>query len=334
MTFNAIYLERQGTGAPTASLRELTDDSIPPLDSAVTVDVAYSTINYKDALAITGRSPVVRRFPMIPGIDLAGTIVESESPDWKAGDEVLVNGFEIGELHWGGLAQRARMKTEWLVRKPETMSLYETMAIGTAGYTAALALMAIEAHGIGPADGPVLVTGATGGVGSIAIMLLAAGGYTVVAATGKTAEAGYLQHLGASEIIDRDMLSQPGKPLQRERWAAAIDSVGSHTLANLCASTKVRGVVAACGLAQGMDFPSTVAPFILRGVTLAGISSVMMPMADRLAAWGRLERSIDRAKLQGLSREIGLGEAIDASAQVLAGAVRGRIVVNVNQRIL
>jgi acrylyl-CoA reductase (NADPH) len=334
MTFNAIYLERQGTGATTASLRELADDSIPALEGAVTVDVAYSTINYKDALAISGRSPVVRRFPMIPGIDLAGTIVESESQDWKAGVEVLVNGFEIGELHWGGLAQRARMKTEWLVRKPETMSLYETMAIGTAGYTAALALMAIEAHGIGPADGPVLVTGATGGVGSIAIMLLAAGGYTVVAATGKTAEAGYLQQLGASEIIDRDMLSQPGKPLQRERWAAAIDSVGSHTLANLCASTKVRGVVAACGLAQGMDFPSTVAPFILRGVTLAGISSVMMPMADRLAAWGRLERSIDRAKLRGLSREIGLGEAIDASAQVLAGAVRGRIVVNVNQRIL
>jgi acrylyl-CoA reductase (NADPH) len=334
MTFNAIYLERQGTGATTASLRELADDSIPPLDGAVTVDVAYSTINYKDALAITGKSPVVRRFPMIPGIDLAGTIVESQSPDWKAGDEVLVNGFEIGELHWGGLAQRARMKTEWLVRKPETMSLYETMAIGTAGYTAALALMAIEAHGIGPADGPVLVTGATGGVGSIAIMLLAAGGYTVVAATGKTAEAGYLQQLGASEIIDREMLSQPGKPLQRERWAAAIDSVGSHTLANLCASTKFRGVVAACGLAQGMDFPATVAPFILRGVTLAGISSVMMPMAERLAAWGRLERSIDRAKLQGLSREIGLGAAIDASAQVLAGTVRGRMVVNVNQRIL
>jgi acrylyl-CoA reductase (NADPH) len=330
-SFRALYLERSPSGATTASLRELREEETPALDGAVTVDVAYSTINYKDALAITGKSPVVRRFPMIPGIDLAGTIVESESPDWRPGDEVLVNGFEIGELHWGGLAQRARMKTEWLVRRPETMSLYETMAIGTAGYTAALALMAIEAHGIEPGDGPVLATGATGGVGSIAIMLLAASGYTVVAATGKTGEAGYLQQLGASDVIDRETLSQPGKPLQRERWAAAIDSVGSHTLANICASTKFRGVVAACGLAQGMDLPATVAPFILRGVTLAGISSVMMPMDERLAAWRRLERSIDRAKLQRLSREIGLGAAIEASAQVLAGAIRGRMVVNVNQ---
>ena len=330
-TIRAIYLDKREGGDTTASVREIDDRDVVPPDDAVTVDVAYSTINYKDALAITGSAPVVRRFPMVPGIDLAGTVVDSQSPAWRAGDEVLVNGWEIGEVHWGGLAQRARVNAGWLVRKPETMTLYETMAIGTAGYTASLAMMVLEAHGVGPDAGPVLVTGATGGVGSIAIMLLAAAGYHVVASTGKMAEAEYLRQLGAREIVDRDLLSSPGKPLQRERWAAAVDSVGSHTLANICAATKYRGVVTACGLAQGMDFPATVAPFILRGITLAGISSVMMPMQERLAAWQKIERLIDRPQLQALSREIGLNEAIPAAAQLLAGAVRGRLVVNVNR---
>jgi acrylyl-CoA reductase (NADPH) len=330
-TFRAIYLDKQGAGETTAAVRDLDDRDMPPVDDPVTVEVAYSTINYKDALAISGKSPVVRRFPMVPGIDLAGTVVASQSPAWQAGDEVLVNGWEIGELHWGGLAQRARAKAEWLVRKPETMTLYETMAIGTAGYTAALAVIALEVHGVGPDAGTVLVTGATGGVGSIAIMLLASSGYHVAASTGKKTEREYLRQLGASEIFDRDTLSVPGKPLQRERWAAAIDSVGSHTLANICASTKYRGVVAACGLAQGMDFPATVAPFILRGITVAGISSVLMPLKERLAAWQKIERLIDRPQLHALSREIGLSAAIPAAAQLLDGAVRGRLVVNVNR---
>jgi acrylyl-CoA reductase (NADPH) len=329
-TFRAIYLDKDGAAETTASVRDLDDRDVPTLDDAVTVDVAYSTINYKDALAITGSAPVVRRFPMVPGIDLAGTVVESQNPAWRTGDEVLVNGWEIGEVHWGGLAQRARVKADWLVRKPETMTLYETMAIGTAGYTAALAVMALEASGIGPDAGAVLVTGATGGVGSIAIMLLAASGYHIAASTGKMTEGDYLRQLGAKEIVDRGTLSGPGKPLQRERWAAAIDSLGSHTLANICASTKYRGVVAACGLAQGLDFPATVAPFILRGITLAGISSVLMPLDERLAAWQKIERLIDRPQLRALSREIGLSDAIPAAAQLLAGAVRGRLVVNVN----
>jgi acrylyl-CoA reductase (NADPH) len=329
--FRAIWLERQSSAETAAVVRDLDDGDIPPLADAVTIDVAYSTINYKDALAITGRAPVVRRFPMVPGIDLAGTVAESRSPMWKSGDEVLVNGYEIGEVYWGGLAGRARVKADWLIRKPGTMTLFETMAVGTAGYTAALALMRLEAHGVDRNVGPVLVTGATGGVGSLAIMLLAASGYTVTASTGKTSEAEYLRELGATEVIDRDALTRPGKPLQPERWAAAIDSVGSHTLANVCASVKYRGVVAACGLAQGMDLPATVAPFILRGVTLAGISSVLTPMEERLAAWSRIERLINRPGLQRLSREIGLADGIPVSHDVLAGAVRGRAVVNVNR---
>jgi acrylyl-CoA reductase (NADPH) len=328
-TFRAIHLDRRETGETAASVRDLDERDIPPLDDAVTVEVAYSTINYKDALAITGAAPVVRRFPMVPGIDLAGTVVDSQSPEWKPGDEVLVNGCEIGEVYWGGLAQRARVRAVWLVRKPATLTLYETMAVGTAGYTAALALMAIEACGADRDSGPVLVTGGTGGVGSIAIMLLAASGYTVAASTGKLAEAEYLRGLGAAEIIDRETLSRPGKPLQRERWVAAIDSVGSHTLANVCASTIHGGVVAACGLAQGMDLPATVAPFILRGITLAGISSVMRPLPDRLAAWQRIERLIDREKLRDLSREIALGDVIGTAPRFLEGAVRGRLVVDV-----
>ncbi|MGH9310661.1 MAG: MDR family oxidoreductase [Vicinamibacterales bacterium] len=327
----AIYLEKTRSGATTAAIRQLDDGDFPASEHDVVLDVAYSSLNYKDALAITGRSPVVRRFPMVPGIDLAGTVAESRSAKWQRGDEVLVTGYEIGEVHWGGLARRARVKSEWLVRKPETMTLFETMAVGTAGFTAALAMTALEAHGGGPDAGPVLVTGATGGVGSIGIMLLAASGYTVAASTGKSHEADYLRQLGAREIVDRGALSAPGKPLQRERWAGAIDSVGSHTLANVCASMKPRGVVAACGLAQGMDFPATVAPFILRGVTLAGVSSVMTPMPERLAAWQKIERLIAHEQLRGLAREIGLEEALDLSPQVLAGAVRGRLVVNVNR---
>jgi acrylyl-CoA reductase (NADPH) len=331
-TFRAIYLDRaDATGPSLASVRDLRDDDVPALEPAVSVDVAYSTVNYKDALAITGRSPVVRRFPMVPGIDLAGTVVRSDDTAWPAGTEVVVNGWEIGELYWGGLAQRARMKTDWLIRRPDAMSLYDTMAVGTAGYTAALAVLALERHGIGPPSGDVLVTGATGGVGSLAVMLLAASGFRVVASTGKPAEAHYLEQLGAAAIVDRDSLSAPGKPLQKERWAAAIDVVGSHTLANVCASTRYGGVVAACGLAQGMDLPATVAPFILRGVTLVGINSVLTPREQRRAAWRKLEQLVDRVRLGALSREVALSDAIPAAADLLAGRVRGRIVVNVNR---
>jgi acrylyl-CoA reductase (NADPH) len=330
--FRAIYLERSGPSGPTlASVREVTDGDIPALDGAVLVDVAYSTLNYKDALAITGRSPVVRRFPMIPGIDLSGTITASEDAAWPTGTDVIVNGWEIGELYWGGLAQRARMKTDWLLRRPDTLSLYDTMAAGTAGYTAALAVRALERHGVEPGAGDVLVTGATGGVGSLAVMLLAASGFRVVASTGKPAEAVYLEQLGAAAVVDRGSLSAPGTPLQKERWAAAIDAVGSHTLANVCASTRYGGVVAACGLAQGMDFPATVAPFILRGVTLAGINSVLTPRSERIAAWQMIERLANRQRLRALSREVALADAIPAASELLAGRVRGRIVVDVNQ---
>ena len=320
----AIYLEKDSP----AIVRDLDDGDLPD-QGDVTVDVAYSTINYKDALAITGRSPVVRRFPMVPGIDLAGTVVHSTSPDWHTGDAVIVNGWEIGEKYWGGLAQRARVRGEWLVRKPDALTLYDVMAVGTAGYTAALSIMAIERHGATPEIGEVLVTGATGGVGSLAIVMLGALGYRVVASTGKPHEADYLRQLGAAEVIDRASLAQPGKPLQTERWAAAIDTVGSHTLVNVCGSTKYDGIVAVCGLAQGMDFPATVAPFILRGVTLAGINSVLTPIDRRRAAWTMIERLVERAKLRRLSREIGLEAAIAAAPTVLAGAVTGRLVVNV-----
>jgi acrylyl-CoA reductase (NADPH) len=331
-TFRAIYLDRADPTAPSlASVRDLREDDVPALEPAVIVEVAYSTVNYKDALAITGRAPVVRRFPMVPGIDLAGRVGRSDDTAWPAGTEVVVNGWEIGELYWGGLAQRARMKTDWLIRRPEAMSLYDTMAVGTAGYTAALAVLALERHGITPPSGDILVTGATGGVGSLAVMLLAASGFRVVASTGKPAEAHYLEQLGAAAIVDRGSLSAPGKPLQKERWAAAIDVVGSHTLANVCASTKYGGVVAACGLTQGMDLPATVAPFILRGVTLVGINSVLTPRELRAAAWRKLEQFVDRVRLGALSREVALSDAIPAAAELLAGRVRGRIVVDVNR---
>jgi acrylyl-CoA reductase (NADPH) len=297
----------------------------------VTVRVAYSTLNYKDALAITGKGPVVRNFPMVPGIDLVGTVEESRHAELRAGDAVVLNGWGVGETHWGGLAQRARVKGDWLVPLPAAYSPRQAMAIGTAGYTAMLCVIALERHGVTPERGEILVTGAAGGVGSVAVTLLAKLGFTVVASTGRPEEADYLRTLGASEIVDRAQFSAPGKPLARERWVGAVDTVGSHTLANVCASMKYRGVVAACGLAQGMDLPATVAPFILRGVTLAGVDSVYCPRPERLEAWQRLARDLDASRLELIAHEIGLAEAIPVAADLLAGKVRGRVIVDVNR---
>lgn len=326
--FNGILIEKDQQGY-RANLQRISDEQLPPGD--VTVRVAYSTLNFKDGLAITGSSPVVRSFPMVPGIDLAGTVEASAHPDYQVGDEVLLNGWGVGEGHWGGLAQKARLDGNWLIPLPKAFSAAQSMAIGTAGYTAMLAILALERHGVTPEQGEVLVTGANGGVGSFSIALLARLGYRVVASTGRTAEHAYLQQLGASEIIDRASLSQPGKPLAKERWAAVIDSVGSHTLANACAATRANGTVAACGLAQGMDFPASVAPFILRGVTLAGINSVTQPKALRMLAWDRLGQDLDPALLPLISQEIGLSEAIEAAPRLLAGQLRGRVVVDVNR---
>jgi acrylyl-CoA reductase (NADPH) len=325
--YKALLIEKDA-GGTRAGLRDLDEDNLPEGD--VTVRVAYSTLNYKDALAITGRSPVVRRFPLVAGIDFAGTVESSSHPAWKPGDLVILNGWGVGETHSGGLAQRARVRGDWLVALPAPLTLRQAMAIGTAGYTAMLCVMALEGHGLKPGDGDVLVTGANGGVGGVAIVLLARLGYRVVASTGRLNEAEALKALGAAEVISRDELSGPGKPLAKERWAGVVDTVGSHTLANACASTRYRGAVAACGLAQGMDFPATVAPFILRGVTLYGIDSVMAPKALREQAWARLARDLDLAKLDRLVREIPLAQAIDAAAEILAGRVRGRLVVDVN----
>lgn len=327
--FNAILIEKDEAGY-RAGLAQLSDECLPEGD--VTVRVAYSTLNYKDGLAITGKGPVVRSFPMVPGIDLAGTVEASSYPGIAAGDTVVLNGWGVGEGHWGGLAQRARLKGNWLVPLPTAFTPHQAMAIGTAGYTAMLCVLALERHGVTPEQGEILVTGAAGGVGSVAVAVLAKLGYRVVASTGRAEEGAYLTALGAAEVIDRAQFSGPGKPLARERWAGAVDSVGSHTLANVCAGMKYRGTVAACGLAQGMDFPATVAPFILRGVTLAGVDSVMCPRADRLEAWTRLARDLDPAKLEIIgSREIGLAEAIPVAADILAGKVRGRVVVDVNR---
>ena len=297
----------------------------------VTVKVEWSTLNYKDGLAITGKSPVVRRFPMVPGIDFAGTVTESSNPAWKTGDTVILNGWGVGETHCGGLAGVARVKGEWLVARPAAFTARQTMAIGTAGYTAMLCVLALEKHGIKPEDGEILVTGANGGVGSVAIALLAKLGYTVVASTGRPAEADYLKSLGAAAIIERSELATPGKPLARERWAGVVDTVGSHTLANACATTKYRGAVAACGLAGGMDLPASVAPFILRGVTLYGIDSVMAPLAVRQEAWQRLARDLDPAKLEAITHEIPLSGAIAVAGDLLDGKVRGRVVVDITR---
>jgi acrylyl-CoA reductase (NADPH) len=323
--FKGILIHKDDNGY-RAELSDINDTQLPQGD--VTVRVSHSTLNYKDGLAITGKGPIVRQFPMVPGVDLAGTVEHSSDPDFKPGDQVVLNGWGVGEAHWGGLAQRARLQGKWLIPLPAAFSAAEAMAIGTAGYTAMLSIMALEKNGLTPDKGEVLVTGANGGVGSFAIALLARLGYRVVASTGRVSESAYLTSLGASEIIDRATLAEPGRPLAKERWAGAIDSVGSHTLANICASTRYWGTVAACGLAQGMEFPASVAPFILRGVTLAGIDSVMRPRQDRIDAWARLARDLDVSLLPLISREIGLSEVIDTAHALMDGHVRGRIVVD------
>ncbi|VTZ25387.1 putative oxidoreductase, Zn-dependent and NAD(P)-binding [Methylocella tundrae] len=325
--FKGLLTDKAG-GSYATKLTQLDEAQLP--DGDVTVRVAYSTLNYKDALAITGRFPVVRHFPMVPGIDLVGAVEDSGSPKFKRGDLVLVNGFGIGDVHWGGLAERARLKSDWLIPLPKAFTPRQAMAIGTAGYTAMLCVMALEHNGVTPDKGEVLVTGAAGGVGSIAIALLHKLGYAVVASTGRAAEADYLKGLGAREVIDRAKLSSPGEPLQKERWAGAIDSVGSHTLANVLAAMRYGGAAAACGLAQGLDLPGSVAPFILRGVTLAGIDSVYRPMPDRLEAWRRLSSDLDTRRLDSLTHQIGLDETIGYASKILEGAVRGRLVVAID----
>jgi acrylyl-CoA reductase (NADPH) len=299
------------------------------MDGDVTVRVEWSTLNYKDGLAITGKAPVVRRFPMIPGIDFAGTVESSTHPEWKPGDTVILNGWGCGETHLGAYGEKARVKGDWLVRLPAAMSAREAMAIGTAGYTAMLAIIALERQGVSSASGPIVVTGAAGGLGSVAIAILSECGFQVTASTGRPNEADYLKQLGATDIIDRAELTGPAKPLAKERWAGGIDTVGSTTLANVLSMTRYGGAVAACGLAGGMDLPGSVAPFILRGVSLLGIDSVMRPKPDRELAWQRLARDLDRGKLASMTTEIGLGEVIDAARQIVAGRVRGRIVVKV-----
>src|ERR1700729_2130070 len=326
--FNAILIERDPPPY-RASLKKLEESQLPPGD--VTVRVEYSTLNYKDALAITGKGPVVRKFPMVPGIDFAGSVQESEDSAYRAGDRVVLNGWGVGEQHWGGLAQMARVKAEWLIPLPAEFTARQSMAIGTAGYTAMLCVIALERHGVAPDSGEILVTGAAGGVGSVAVAVLAKLGFRVVAVTGRPAETEFLKRLGAAEILDRALFASPGKPLGKERWAGAIDVVGSHTLVNVCASMRYRGIVAACGLAGGLDFPATVAPFILRGVTLAGVDSVMCPRTDRLEAWRRLSRDLDVDKLEFLTEEIGLSQVIDRAAGVLEGRVRGRVVVDTSR---
>jgi len=326
--FKGVLIEKDDAGY-RASVKTLDEAQLP--EGNVTVRVSHSTLNYKDGLAITGKGPVVRTFPMVPGIDLVGVVEDSTHPEYKAGDAVVLNGWGVGEVHWGGLAQKARLNGDWLVPLPAAFTPQQAMAIGTAGYTAMLCVLALERHGVQPGDGEILVTGAAGGVGSVAIAVLAKLGYTVVAATGRTQDADYLKALGAAEVVDRALFSSPGRPLGKERWAGAVDVVGSHVLANVCATTKYRGVVAACGLAAGMDLPATVAPFILRGVTLAGVDSVMCPRADRLLAWQRLASDLDLAKLGQISREVGLAEAIPLADSLLRGEVRGRIVVDVNR---
>lgn len=296
----------------------------------VTVKVDYSTLNYKDGLALTNKSPVVRKWPMVPGIDFAGTVEQSSHADYKAGDKVILNGWGVGETHWGGLAQKARVKGDWLVPLPSQFTTKQAMALGTAGYTAMLCVVRMEQLGVTKDQGEILVTGASGGVGSVAIAILSDWGYKVVASTGRMHEADYLKSLGAAEVIDRATLSAPGKPMQKERWAGVVDSVGSHTLASACAQTKYGGVLTACGLAQGLDLPGSVAPFILRGVTLAGIDSVMAPKALRMKAWSKLGCNIVASKLDAITREIGLGDVIAAAGDLMAGKIRGRVVVNVN----
>ncbi len=319
------FVASKGEKGPELSWTELGEADL--MDGNVTVRISHSTVNYKDALAVTGKAPIIRRWPMIPGIDLAGSVLASRHPELKPGDEVILNGWEAGVSHYGGYSQVARVNGDWLVKKPAGLSAAETMAIGTAGYTAMLCVLALERHGVAPASGPVVVTGAAGGVGSVAVALLAKLGYQVVASTGRPSEAAYLKALGAAEVIDRGELAGPAKPLGKERWAGGVDVAGSHTLANVLSMTQYGGAVAACGLAQGMDLATSVAPFILRGVTLAGIDSVMAPKAARIEAWDRLARDLDRAKLAAMTATRPIADVVALAVDVLAGRVRGRIVL-------
>ena len=324
--FKAVVINKDDAGY-RAEVTSLDESALP--EGNVKLDVLCSTLNYKDGLAITGKGPVVRRFPMVPGIDLVGRVTESTSDEFKAGDLALLNGFGVGEVHWGGLAEKASLSSDWLIPLPDGMAPEEAMSIGTAGYTAMLCVIALEKHGVTPDKGDILVTGANGGVGSFAVSLLAKLGYTVVASTGRLEEEAYLKSLGASEIIDRSTLSEPGKPFQKERWAGAVDSVGSHTLANILASTQYGGAVAACGLAQGADLKATVMPFILRGVTLAGVDSVMRSKSDREEAWSRLVELKDDSWFGDIATKVSLDEVIDSASKLMAGEIRGRVVVNI-----
>lgn len=323
--FKAILISRDAEKKQSVETVELGEADF--MEGDVTVAIEATTINYKDGLAITGKAPVIRRFPLVPGIDFAGTVIASDHADWKVGDKVILNGWGTGETHHGAFAQKSRVRGEWLVRLPGGMSARDAMAVGTAGYTAMLSVMALERHGIVPDSGPVIVTGAAGGVGSVAISLLSELGYHVIASTGRTSESDYLRQLGAAEIIQRDELSGPAKPLAKERWAAGIDAVGSHTLANVLSMTSYGGAIAACGLAGGMDLPSSVAPFILRGVSLLGIDSVMAPRDLRIAAWNRIAKELDHAKLSALSRTIRFDGIVDAAYDIVDGKIRGRVVV-------
>jgi acrylyl-CoA reductase (NADPH) len=325
-TFKAIRIDKADKGT-TAQLTQF--DEAELMEGDVTVRVEWSTLNYKDGLALTGKAPVVRRFPMIAGIDFAGTVEQSSHPQWKAGDKVVCTGWGMGETHLGAYAEKARVKGDWLVALPQGLSARDAMAIGTAGFTAMLSVLALEKHGISPKSGPVVVTGAAGGVGSVATAVLSKLGYHVIASTGRASEADYLKEIGAAEVIDRNELSAPAKPLAKERWAGGVDSVGSTTLANLLSMTKYGGAIAACGLAAGMDLPSSVAPFILRGVCLLGIDSVMCPIEPRKAAWQRLASDLDRTKLSEITQEISLDQVSEWGAKILAGQVRGRIVVKI-----
>ncbi|TDR14150.1 MDR family oxidoreductase [Marinomonas communis] len=324
--FNAILINKSEQGYQ-ATLSKVSEQELPEGD--VQIAVTASTLNYKDALAITGKSPVVRQFPMVPGIDLVGEVLSSDSDRFQAGDQVLLNGFGVGETHWGGLAERASLKSDWLIALPTAFTPEQAMAIGTAGYTAMLSVLALEKHGLTPAHGPILVTGANGGVGSYAVRILSKLGFDVVASTGRPEESDYLKRLGASDIIDRSELCESGRPLQKERWAGVVDCVGSHTLVNACASTRYGGAVTSCGLAQGMDFPATVMPFILRGITLYGIDSVMRPLADRETAWQRLAELLSAEDLDQIGATISLADSLDYAEKLLDGSVRGRVIVKV-----
>jgi acrylyl-CoA reductase (NADPH) len=324
--FKAVVIDKNEAGQ-SVEIRDFDESGL--MDGDVTVRVSYSTLNYKDGLAITGKAPVVRRFPMIPGVDLAGTVEASSNPDFKPGDAVVLNGWGLGETHLGAYAQKVRVKGDWLIPLPDGLSPQQAMAIGTAGYTAMLCLMALERHGLRPDRGPAIVTGAVGGVGSVAVALLAKAGWHVVASTGRPHEADYLKELGAAEILDRGELASPGRPLAKERWAAGVDTVGSTTLANVLSMTKYGGAIAACGLAGGMDLPTTVAPFILRNVSLLGVDSVMAPKALRLEAWGRLARELDHGKLGAMTTTIPLDQVLDAGREIVEGRIKGRVVVEI-----